>query len=238
MLLEAENILVHPHESVVIGITPKSTGNHLLNNNEKKAMEFLNISKELVVSQALSLKILPGSPSLTAWLISMAAVKMYFEGKYNLLLNYNRYQLLQIDVLLKGFFSQKKSVDKKELFEVFKKICLRKKVLYFTSLFFIYSLKRLIPSVLKHKAAKIYNRIFALSSMPENIDISVKETFSNIFEVFEHHERGKLHTKEEIKTILAEARLGTPIDELCLVHGISQNAFSHWKCKFGDRSID
>ena len=107
MILETENILICPKEMVVIGVTPKSTGNFIVNYNEKKGMEFLNISKELASMESLSPIILPASINLTSWLIAMETVKIHLRDKYDLRVNYQRYRYLSLENMLILFFSHK-----------------------------------------------------------------------------------------------------------------------------------
>ena len=109
MILETQNVLICPKEMVVIGVTPKSTGNFLVNDNEKKGMAFLNISKELASMESLSSIIIPTSPSLTSWLVAMETVKVHMKDKHELKVNYYRYQFLQAENPIKSFFSRKKS---------------------------------------------------------------------------------------------------------------------------------
>lgn len=229
LMLEAKKILVYPKETVAIGVTPKSTGNYLINNKEKKAMEFLNVLDEITTKTSLSSHILPGSFSLTAWLIAMDAVTQRFKKKCNLSLNYQRYQLLQIDYLLKDFFSKQTSFQSKDLIEAFCKISFKAKFLHFIPLFLVFLIKKLFPRFIRQIAKKIHDPFFKLDSFQKGSSAPISETFSNIFEIFEHHENGKLYGEREIKEILKAAQSSISTHDVCLAYGVSENTLSIWK---------
>jgi len=229
LMLEADEVLVYPDEAVVIGVTPKSTGNFLVNNNENKGMDFLNISDELASIKELSSKILPGSPNLTCWLISMETVRLYFEKKFDLKVHYRRYRFLQIEQMIKGFFLEKKATTKNELFSLFKQNHLSEKIIYFIPLFFIHFIKKFFPSFIKKWFYPMYSRMYALSKIKGSGIIEKK--FLNVLEIFENHENGKIYSNDQIDNILNENRSEKDINEVCKTHGISQATFHRWKSK-------
>lgn len=133
LMLEIEDILIYPIESVVIGVTPKSTGNFLVNNNEEKGMEFLNNTNEYFsLMNALSTVILPGSYSLTCWLVSMETLRLLSKKECNLKINYQRYRLLQIEIAIKNFFHSKKLAHNRALKKIFHLISLKEKFAFFS----------------------------------------------------------------------------------------------------------
>lgn len=235
LMLETDNILVYPNEVVVIGVTPKSTGNFLVNNDEKKGMDFLNISKELKAIESLSAVLLPGSYSLTCWLTAMETVKLHSEGKHSLEVKYERYRLLQIEQMVKGFFSPKKTTSGREIWDFCGLITTKEKLTLFLPLFSLHFLKRFCPSFIKRHLIGAYNKIFALSSVEG--DGTVKVTCSNIFEIFEQHVNGKIFSKQQIEKFLERIELGKSIPELCEEFGIPEAIFHNWKAQF-DPNID
>lgn len=227
MILETENILICPKEVVVIGVTPKSTGNYLVNNNEKGGMAFLNISKELTSIESLSSIILPASPSLTSWLIAMETVKVHLKGKYDLKVNYYRYRYLQTESLIRGFFSSKKTKNKADINEFFKLLSLKEKIFVFIPLFSIHFMKRFFPKTIKKIVGKVYDKLFHLSNI-KSIKF-IEEEFSNVFELFEQEENGKLYSREQIKAFIEALETGTSVVKLCSSYGISQSTFERWR---------
>jgi len=227
MMLETEKVLICPKEMVVIGVTPKSTGNFLVNNNEKGGMDFLNTSKELTSLESLSSIILPSSPSLTSWLIAMETVKIHLKDKHNLKVNYFRYRYLQIESVVKGFFSQTRNKSKADVIELFRLLSLGEKSAFFAPLFIMHFMKRFFPTSIKRLVGNLYDKLFNLSNIKSILFI--KEKFSNIYELFEQEENGKLFSKEQIKAMLEANLAGRSIEEICKSNGISQAFLEKWK---------
>lgn len=192
MLLRSDKILINPDAMVVIGVTPKSTGNFLVNRDEKKAMEFLNISGEMN-SSSLASMILPGSPSLSAWLISMEQVKENLKGECDFSVNWKRYRKLQIDYFLNQIFSGSIKDQKRGLLKFFTILKMSEKLFCFFPLFSFYVFKRFFPAPLKAIVNKFYAKFFACSNVPG--DGTIKGEFSNVLQVFDKHKKGQLLAK-------------------------------------------
>ncbi|MBS0621084.1 MAG: glycosyltransferase family 2 protein [Verrucomicrobia bacterium] len=133
LMLEAERILVNPEELVVIGMSPKSTGNYLVNNDEANGMEFLNISKELASIDELTTTILPGSHSLTAWLVTMEMLKDRYKDKYPLVVNRAHYRKMQIKQSVRNFLTRSASVKAHDLLKLFKILNWRERAFFLSA---------------------------------------------------------------------------------------------------------
>ena len=47
----------------------------------------------------------------------------------------------------------------------------------------------------------------------------------------------KRFSVEQITSILKQAELGTPIAELCRIHGVSEQSYYRWKKKYGGMEL-
>lgn len=133
LMLEAERILVYPKELVVIGMSPKSTGNYLVNNDEANGMEFLNISQELASVDELASTILPGSHSLTAWLVTMEMLKIRYKDQYPLSVNLAQYRKMQIRQSVHNFLTSSASVKGRDILKLFQSLNGKEKLFLLSS---------------------------------------------------------------------------------------------------------
>jgi len=98
LFYEAKEILIYPHELVVIGISTYSHGFFAINKKEQEALDFLNAKKEMEMIESLRDIIEPGSMVYTYWLGAIELFKLHFPiEQMGLHVDYTIYQRAQHD---------------------------------------------------------------------------------------------------------------------------------------------
>lgn len=94
LLLLADKPVISPELLTIIGISPKSFGNFLINDDELKGVEFLHNQSD--VPAQLKDVVLPGLTHNTSWLAAMETLQQNLGRDYSLSVSYERYRWIQI----------------------------------------------------------------------------------------------------------------------------------------------
>lgn len=191
LFLEAKNILICPHELVVVGVTPKSHGYFAFNNKQKEAADFLNINNDIAAIPDIHKSLLPPYDSIqTFWLAAIFLLDKHFPlGSYGLKIDYKKYRSEQIKNVFHLIYKDKKAFGN-EAAELVRRISFREKFGHFYWDLLVYYMKRICPKFVKtvylklKRPVKVKQKIVLCSpekSYPEN-------RFSNALEIFDQVE--------------------------------------------------
>jgi glycosyltransferase involved in cell wall biosynthesis len=85
-----------PYPSVIVGMSPKSYGRQIFNNNEKKGIDELHVEEESKEYPELDEMILPGTHFNTSWLYALRSVQKNLSSNLTCEINFKRYRELQL----------------------------------------------------------------------------------------------------------------------------------------------
>lgn len=102
ILLAAASVVVNPTPLVMIGISPKSFGYYYFNRRESEGTSFLRNIVSTEISSRLQDVLVPGSNMNDSWLYAMETLARNFRDEVSLVIDYDRYRLLQFNACLRS----------------------------------------------------------------------------------------------------------------------------------------
>ena len=148
LFLRARSIVVDPHPTVVIGVSPRSYGFFHNNRQEIAGRSFLQGSDAGARADPSAEPMLPGTNINDGWLEAMRELHSELGHPVRPCPNYDRYRALQIAYVYDGHYLRG-SIDASQLAELRRLITRRERMFYGIAFSLLRTLARIAPSKLR-----------------------------------------------------------------------------------------